>query len=487
LKNDPVVARPPSNLYRFQKMGRRNKVAFAATGAVAAALVIGLAATTWEYVKERKARQQAAASSELLQQLLSSADPDGLKGSDYTVRQLLDDFSAGLTNQYASQPEVEATIRLTIGWTYARLSVVGKAERNLRQAVELRRRALGPQHLDTLEAQHLLAKFLADKRDWEEAEKLSFDTWQARRRLLGPEHRDTLRSQQTYAGALLEGVNAEDAVPIEREVLQIRQRVLPPDDYDTIDSLGTLAQVLIARGDLAEGEDYLRQALAGFKRIGYADKLDGITCAKEIALARLQQGDSAEAVNVLEEVHPRAITNLGPDHIMTLLIQRVLARALAEEGQLDDAEALCKETLDPRLHSSQERYGTARTQLTLGRVLVELGKPDEAAPLLEKALTFFREDAVTKLPRPYLAAQAANWLGTIQLGRQDYPQAEKLLLTGWEQFFAPTADMTPKERRVAVGHIVQLYQAWPKPERADYWQKKLDSLPPLASKPGGAP
>src|SRR6266478_676550 len=42
LHNEPVVACPPSNLYRFQKLVRRNKIAVAATSAVAAALIIGL-------------------------------------------------------------------------------------------------------------------------------------------------------------------------------------------------------------------------------------------------------------------------------------------------------------------------------------------------------------------------------------------------------------------------------------------------------------
>jgi len=41
LSNEPSP-RPPSNLYRFQKLVRRNKTAFAAMGAVAAALVAGL-------------------------------------------------------------------------------------------------------------------------------------------------------------------------------------------------------------------------------------------------------------------------------------------------------------------------------------------------------------------------------------------------------------------------------------------------------------
>src|SRR5213075_3168344 len=42
LIDEPVVARPPSNLYRFQKLASRNKLAFAAAGAVTAALIIGL-------------------------------------------------------------------------------------------------------------------------------------------------------------------------------------------------------------------------------------------------------------------------------------------------------------------------------------------------------------------------------------------------------------------------------------------------------------
>jgi len=46
LSNEPVVACPPSNLYRFQKMVRRNKLAFGAAGAVLFALLLGLAASS---------------------------------------------------------------------------------------------------------------------------------------------------------------------------------------------------------------------------------------------------------------------------------------------------------------------------------------------------------------------------------------------------------------------------------------------------------
>jgi serine/threonine protein kinase len=59
LNNEPVVARPPSRLYRFEKLVRRNRVVFAAAAAVAAALCIGLGVSTWLFLRERDARQRA--------------------------------------------------------------------------------------------------------------------------------------------------------------------------------------------------------------------------------------------------------------------------------------------------------------------------------------------------------------------------------------------------------------------------------------------
>jgi serine/threonine protein kinase len=69
LDNEPVVARPPSAAYRFQKMIRRNKLACAAGGAVATALLAGLVVSTWQAVRathaereQRSLREQAQVS-----------------------------------------------------------------------------------------------------------------------------------------------------------------------------------------------------------------------------------------------------------------------------------------------------------------------------------------------------------------------------------------------------------------------------------------
>ncbi|MBI2927346.1 MAG: protein kinase [Verrucomicrobia bacterium] len=59
LNNETVVARPPSAGYRFQKLFRRNKLAFAAAGAVTAALVVGLSVAVIGLARERTAKQRA--------------------------------------------------------------------------------------------------------------------------------------------------------------------------------------------------------------------------------------------------------------------------------------------------------------------------------------------------------------------------------------------------------------------------------------------
>src|SRR5262245_54138136 len=147
LHDEPVQACPPSTSYRLRKFARRNKTLLAAGGAIAAALVIGLGLSTWMYFRERAAVQVAKANearattesarakaiSDLLQKMLASSNPDQLKGSKYTVRELLDEFSAGLGDELAGQLEVEATIHSVIGNSYLRLGVIGPAELHLKR------------------------------------------------------------------------------------------------------------------------------------------------------------------------------------------------------------------------------------------------------------------------------------------------------------------------------------------------------------------
>jgi hypothetical protein len=58
LQCEPVQARPPSRLYRLQKLVRRNKAAFASAGITILALVAAVVISTWLFIRASNAEQQ---------------------------------------------------------------------------------------------------------------------------------------------------------------------------------------------------------------------------------------------------------------------------------------------------------------------------------------------------------------------------------------------------------------------------------------------
>ena len=77
LNDEPVVARPPSRLYQFQKLVQRNRVVFIAVAAVVFTLLIGLGVSTWLFLQEREARRQAVAAEQ--QQIRLRKESDRLR------------------------------------------------------------------------------------------------------------------------------------------------------------------------------------------------------------------------------------------------------------------------------------------------------------------------------------------------------------------------------------------------------------------------
>src|SRR5262249_26927698 len=59
LSNEPVVARPPSSVYRVQKFVRRNKVIVTACAAIAIVLILGIMASALQAVRATRAKRSA--------------------------------------------------------------------------------------------------------------------------------------------------------------------------------------------------------------------------------------------------------------------------------------------------------------------------------------------------------------------------------------------------------------------------------------------
>ena len=74
----------------------------------------------------------AQAVSTFLTEMLSSVDPGKLKERDVTVRQVLDEAAKRVATLIADEPEIEASVRNTLGMTYRSLCLYSEAEMNPR-------------------------------------------------------------------------------------------------------------------------------------------------------------------------------------------------------------------------------------------------------------------------------------------------------------------------------------------------------------------
>src|SRR5438128_7237765 len=142
LNNEPVVARPPSTVYRFQKLVRRNKLAFAGASAVAVALVLGAAVSTWQAIPATPFRRNAEAEALTNRQNLYAADMNlaNLALETHNLARFHELLEKYVPKSEARSPKSEGDLR---GWEWCYLYAqchsddIGILARNKKQVSSL--------------------------------------------------------------------------------------------------------------------------------------------------------------------------------------------------------------------------------------------------------------------------------------------------------------------------------------------------------------
>src|SRR5216683_2180770 len=182
LSNEPVVACPPSNLYRFQELVRRNKVTFAAASAVAFSHIIGFGLATWMFFRESAARKRAVLAerqqvslrteaeaektkaqqiAQFLSDMLEGAGPEVAKGRDATILlEILDKTSSHISQELTNQPQVQADLQDILGRVYLSLGQYKKAEQLSRRSLEFRKNSHSDGRPETMTSLDVLAQSL---------------------------------------------------------------------------------------------------------------------------------------------------------------------------------------------------------------------------------------------------------------------------------------------------------------------------------------
>jgi serine/threonine protein kinase/tetratricopeptide (TPR) repeat protein len=498
LHDEQVVACPPSAGYRLRKFARRNRVALTTAAVVVLALVVGTAVSIWQAVRATRAEEQArqqrdaatrAANQEklantLLAGLLRAAAPEETNPhKTVTAEELFHQAVQKFIRhpQFKADPEVEASLRLTIGNTYYKLGTFPEAESYLRRAVELRADALGSEHPDTLAAEEALADLLCyGLRRHAEAELLSRRIWEARREILGPEDPDTLESLDTYASALGDQNRLSEAEALSRQCWEARTRVLGKENERTLISQNNLSVVLMHQGRLREAERLLRDCLEIRRRVGsrfdpqaHSDpQVETFAVMNNLAHSLYLLGQFDEAEKVLQEGLPVVIDSHGEKHWASLHLRHMLARVLLDKGRPDLAEPHARKALQLRREVLGPGHeGIGRSLLVLGRLLVETDRDKEAEPLLREAERLFRERYPAKQD---LRGEAECRLGACLLAQKHYQEAEPLLLAGWAKI-EKAPEMPSRQKEQILASLAKLYETWGKKGQAAAWSQKLQA------------
>ena len=532
LENQPVLAGPPSTMYRVGKFVRRNR------GGVAAAVVLlvlltgfgvtmAIQAQRLKTERDRASREQAAAEAvsdflryDVLAQAsaLGQAAPDVKPDPDMKVRTALDRAAARIEGRFTAQPLVEVKIRQTIGQTYAELQLLDQARQQLTRALDLARRTTGDESPETLDVLDSLAWLEGASLHPAEAVRRYSELLAIRTRQSGPKDRDVIRLRHNVAWNQYVDGKPDLAEPALIDVARLSKEVLGPDDELTLSSVNNLASLYLARGAWKEAEPLLKEALAGNRRVRGAEHPATLATMDNLASVLGQQGRLAEAETIRREILAVRTRTQGREHQATNVARNSVAQNLLNQGsaaQLAESERLFLENLEisRRLNGERARF-TNTVRANLGNLYDEQGRLPEAETMLREALAGLREsngprhlvtvNAIESLgfvmlrqqkyheaepvlrelvaardgksPQPWRRGYAQSLLGASLSGQRRFAEAEPLVVSGYEWMIAHRAAIPAYFNGFVVRagqHVVDLYTAWGKPAQAAEWRKKL--------------
>jgi eukaryotic-like serine/threonine-protein kinase len=399
LRNEPVLACPPSATYRAKKFARRHR--FGVTASVAALLLLaGFAvAMTVQARRIAKERDRANLEAETSQQvtdfltgMFKMSDPSEAKGNTITAREVLDKSARDIDTQLSGQPLVKARLELTLGRVYDALGLYGPALRHAEVSLKLRGAQESVTDLTVAETQDLVGWIRFHRGEYEQAASLLQNAAEIKERALGP-------ANPSLAGTLVnlgtvyhsQGRNPE-AESLYLRALEIREKVLGSEHPDVAESLNQLALLYYAEGKLAQAEPLYRRAITIHEKTLGADHPDLAPDLLNLAMVDDAQGKSAQA----EPLYRRAIAidekALGPNHPGLATDLNNFAIFYRRHGQYLQAEPLFLRAVAIRERALGPSHPDLGSSLaSLGGLYRDEGRYAKAEPLLVRALAIWEK------------------------------------------------------------------------------------------------
>jgi eukaryotic-like serine/threonine-protein kinase len=261
------------------------------------------------------------------------------------------------------------------------------------------------------------------------------ETLKLRKAKLGPEHPHTLVSMGNLAGAYWQAKQLDKSIPLFEEALKHKVAKLGRDHPETLRTMANLG-------------------------VNYKDA-----------------GRFKQAISLLEEVH-RAVNKSPP----LGWVGGSLLDAYAKAGENTKFANLLQEQLsDARKTLPKESQQLAGLLAQGGISLLELKQCTDAEPVLRECVAI-REKSQ---PDIWTTFNTQSMLGGALLGQKKYPDAEPVLLKGYEGMKSHEKSIPPQgviRLPEAADRLIQLYTETNKSDEVKKWQVERAMYPKDAPK-----
>jgi serine/threonine protein kinase len=440
LANEPILARPPSKLYKLQKTVQRNRLLFAGLGVIALLLVAGLIVVSASLAGERRsrreaqvarARAEAAASksqqvTKFLEEMLNGVEPSVALGRDTTMlREILNRTAERVGKEMTNQPAVEAELLGLLGTLYQQIGRYDRAEEMHRAALAIRRKLFGRESAEAAKSLDDLGLALAASNKLPAAEASHREGLVIRQRLYGDENADTAASLNDLSSVYCQEAKLAQAEPMARQALAIRQKLFGKEDLQVADSLRNLSIILGDEGRWAESEAMAREVLDIRRKLLGTEHPSVAAALDDVAWAAGANGKLEEAETLERESLAMRQKLLGAEHPDVAKSLYLVGDRMRQRGNLNEAYPVLSAAFSiQRKLLGEDNPDSLYTLRSLGSTLEAENKYPEAEQVYREALAVWHKRGESDTPQ---ALSEVENLTHVLMAEKKFADAGQLL------------------------------------------------------------
>ena len=475
----PVIARKDTLAYRASKFVSRHKIGVTLSSLLTLTLITSTILITWQ--ADIAARQRDKAQTEalkfeqvnnFLQEMLSSVDPTEI-GRDVKVYDILEKAAEDIRIDLKNQPDIEASIRSTLGNAYVNLGEYEKGKPQLEKALEINEKLYGENSEQVAKNLHDLGLYFDWIGKYKTADSLYKKSITIFRSVIHKPDKNYAAALNDYAVLRTNYGQYDEAENYLEEALEIFKDFEGGINRDVASVLNNMAIVFHYKDDLAGAEKYYLKAQEIFIKLFGEDHPEVASTYNNLAFVYVDKNELNKAEEYFYKSYRMKLFLKGEDHPDVGLALNNLGALNVKMKNYKKSEKYLKEALQQYKKTlPDDHVWVGLSNYWLGEVYLKTNRFEDAQNHLRKSL----EIRVKKLPEDNKDIwQTRSELGICLYELKKYSKAEKLITSCFEYFLENYPADTEQITRLYT-NIIKLYESKGDEEKVSYYKEQLKTF-----------